>query len=151
LTAFLGRQPSERRAIVDGAAGYRNGYGKPRRLGLSCGTIEVQRPRARNAEERFERRVLPLFKRHGQEVAALLPELYLHGLSKGDFELALRGLLGSSAPLSPASIERLRVKGQADYNVWAQRHLDDRELVYAWADGVYVKAGSSARRPACWW
>ncbi len=148
VTAFLGRQPSERRAIVDGAPGYRNGYGKPRRLGLSCGTIEVRRPRVRNVEERFESRVLPLFKRHSQEVAALLPELYLHGLSKGDFELALRGLLGASAPLSPASIERLRVKWQADYDAWAQRPLVDRELVYAWADGVYVKAGLE-REKAC--
>ncbi len=148
LTAFLGRQPSERRAIVDAAPGYRNGYGKPRRLGLSCGTIEVRRPRVRNIEERFESRVLPLFKRHSQEVAALLPELYLHGLSKGDFELALRGLLGSSAPLSPASIERLRAKWQADYDEWAKRSLSDRELVYAWADGVYVKAGLE-REKAC--
>ena len=148
LTVFLGRAPSERRPAVDGALGYRNGYGKPRRLGLSCGTIEVRRPRARNVEERFESRVLPLFKRHSQEVAALLPELYLHGLSKGDFELALRGLLGSSAPLSPASIERLRGKWQSDYDTWAQRSLADRELVYAWADGVYVKAGLE-REKAC--
>jgi putative transposase len=148
LTAFLGRRPSQRRAPVDAAPGYRNGYGKPRRLGLSCGTIEVRRPRVRNVEERFASRVLPLFKRHSEEVAALLPELYLHGLSKGDFELALRGLLGSSAPLSPASIERLRVKWQADYDAWAQRSLADRELVYAWADGVYVKAGLE-REKAC--
>ncbi|MEO5617779.1 MAG: hypothetical protein ABIS67_08405 [Candidatus Eisenbacteria bacterium] len=41
-------------------------------------------------------------------MAALLPELYVHGLSKGDFELALRGLLGEDATLSPGSIERLR-------------------------------------------
>lgn len=148
LTAFLGRQLSARRTMVDAAPGYRNGYGKPRKLGLSCGTIEVRRPRVRNVEERFESRVLPLFKRHSQEVAALLPELYLHGLSKGDFELALRGLLGSSAPLSPASIERLRMKWQADYDAWAQRSLADRELVYAWADGVYVKAGLE-REKAC--
>ena len=46
-----------------------------------------------------------------------------------------------SAPLSPASIERLRVKWQADYDEWAKRSLADRDLVYAWADGVYVKAG----------
>jgi putative transposase len=148
LTTWLGRGRSERRPAVDGASGYRNGYGKPRRLGLSCGTIEVRRPRARNVEERFESRVLPLFKRHSREVAALLPELYLHGLSKGDFELALRGLLGSSAPLSPASIERLRAKWQADYDAWATRSLADRELVYAWADGVYVKAGLE-REKAC--
>ena len=43
-----------------------------------------------------------------REVGALLPEVYLHGLAEGDFELALRGLLGDGAPLSKASIQRLR-------------------------------------------
>ena len=141
LTAVLGRQPSERKPGVDAAPGYRNGYGKPRRLTVSCGTVTVRRPRARNLEERFVSRVLPLFQRQSATVNALLPELYLHGLSKGDFELALRGLLGEGAVLSPASIERLRGTWQAEYDAWATRDLHDRELVYVWADGVYVKAG----------
>ena len=136
VTTFLGRGKSVRREAVDAVAGYRNGYGKGRRLALTCGTIEVRRPRTRGLEDRFESRVLPLFKRRTEEVASLLPELYLHGLSQGDFELALRGLLGDAAPLSPASIERLRAKWQSDYDAWAQRPLDDRELVYLWADGI---------------
>jgi len=56
-----------------------------------AGTIEVRRPRVRNLEQRFESRVLPMFKRRTKQVGELLPELYLHGLAKGDFELALRG------------------------------------------------------------
>jgi|TARA_B100000315_G_scaffold257009_1_gene304480 transposase-like protein len=92
-------------------------------------------------EERFESRILPLFARRTKEVGQLLPELYLHGLSQGDFELALRGLLGDGAPLSPASIGRLRAKWVADHQDWKERRLDGRELVYAWADGIYVKAG----------
>jgi hypothetical protein len=48
----------------------------------------------RNLEERFISRVLPLFKRQTKQVRDLIPELYLHGLASGDFELALRGLLG---------------------------------------------------------
>ena len=71
--------------------GNRNAYGKARRLTLSCGTVTVQRPRARACEERFENRVLPLFKRKSTAVEAVVPELYLHGLAQGDFELALRG------------------------------------------------------------
>ncbi len=67
--------------------------------------------------------MLPLFARQSREVSALLPELYLHGLSKGDFELALRGLLGEGATLSPGSIERLRGKWQADYDAWCTRDL----------------------------
>ena len=148
VTELLSRGRHERRAGVDAAPGYRNGHGKPRRLALQTGTIVVQRPRVRGLEERFESRVLPLFVRRTEQVADLLPELYLHGLAKGDFELALRGLLGDAAPLSASSIERLRAKFEADYETWQQRPLDDRELVYAWADGIYVRAGLE-REKAC--
>jgi transposase-like protein len=86
-------------------------------------------------------RILPLFKRRTEQVANLLPELYLHGLAQGDFELALRGLLGESAPLSASSIERLRGKWIGEYKEWKERSLEGLEVVYAWADGIYVKAG----------
>ena len=79
---------------MDSVEGYRNGYGKPRRLAMSSGTITLRRPRVRGVEERFESRVLPLFARRTKELGALLPEPYLHGLAEGDFELAMRGLLG---------------------------------------------------------
>ncbi|MDP5878243.1 MAG: transposase, partial [Dehalococcoidia bacterium] len=129
VSAFLGRSWYERRRAVDASPGYRNGYGKPRRLSTSCGTIQVRRPRVRGLEERFESRILPLFARRTREVGELLPELYLHGLSQGDFELALRGLLGDGAPLSPTSIGRLRAKWVADHQDWRERRLDGRELV----------------------
>ncbi len=98
VTEFLGRSRYERRQTVDGASGSRNGYGKPRDLTLSCGTIAVRRPRVRDAEERFESRLLPFFQRRTKAVNELIPELYLHGLAEGDFDLALRGLLGENAP-----------------------------------------------------
>lgn len=141
VTTFLSRRKSERRAAVDAAPGYRNGYGKPRRLSLTSGTITLRRPRLRDLDERFESRILPLFARRTREVGALLPELYLHGLAQGDFELALRGLLGDGAPLSPSSLQRLKAAWEAEYEAWRQRDLSDRELVYLWADGLYVKAG----------
>ena len=137
----MGRGKSERRAAVDAEGGYRNGHGKPRRLSMTAGTVTVRRPRVRGLEARFESRVLPLFVRRTEEVADLLPQLYLHGLANGDFELALRGLLGAGAPLSPASIERLRGKWTLEYKAWRTQRLDDLEVVYAWADGLYVKAG----------
>ncbi|HYM80679.1 MAG TPA: IS256 family transposase [Candidatus Limnocylindria bacterium] len=148
LTAVLGRRKCERRAGVDPAPGYRNGYGKPRKLTLACGTIQLRRPRARDMEERFESRVLPLFATRGRQIDALLPELYMHGLAKGDFGLALRGLLGDGAALSPCVIERLRTNWQHDYEAWCTRDLSDRELVYLWADGVYVKAGLEREKAA---
>ena len=141
VTELLGRTRSARREAVDATPGYRNGYGKPRRLTLTSGTITVRRPRVRDLNEQFVSRVLPLFKRQTKEVGELLPQLYLHGLALGDFELALRGLLGDGAPLSPASLLRLKTQWQAEYETWKQRRLDDLEVVYIWADGLYVKAG----------
>jgi putative transposase len=141
VTALLGRPKSARRAAVDAPAGRRNGYGKPRRLSLTAGTITVRRLRVRGLAERFVSRALPLFKRRTREVGELLPTLYLHGLVLGDFDLALRGLLGDAAPLSAASLTRLKTNWQLEYEVWKQRRLDDLEVVYMWADGLYVKAG----------
>ena len=141
VTELLGREKSERRSTVDSAEGYRNGYGKPRRLAMSSGTITLRRPRVRGVEERFESRVLPLFARRTKELGALLPELYLPGLAEGDFELAMRGLLGEGAPLSKSSIQRLRAGWTAEFEEWSQRRLEGREVVYVWADGIYVKAG----------
>ena len=149
VTEFLGRGKSQRQAEVAPARlGYRNGYGKARRIALTAGTITVRRPRMRNLAERFESRVLPLFKRRTAELGALLPQLYLHGLSSGDFELALRGLLGEGAPLSAASLGRLKGAWQAEYESWRHADLSQLELVYWWADGLYVKAGLSDRKAA---
>jgi transposase-like protein len=141
VTDLLGRGKSVRRAAVDPASGSRNGHGRARRLTLSSGTITVRRPRLRGLAERFESRVLPLFQRRTQEVGRLLPELYLHGLALGDFALALRGLLGEGAPLSPSAIARLTAAWQGEFAQWRARSLADLDVVYLWADGLYVKAG----------
>jgi transposase-like protein len=147
---LLGRAKSARRT-AETPRGSRNGYGKPRQLALMAGTIAVKRPRVRDLDERFVSRVLPLFRRRTREVGALLPELYLHGLSTGDFELALRGLLGDAAPLSASSIQRLKAEWQAQYAAWGQRELRDHQLVYLWADGLYVKAGLEDTKAALLW
>ena len=117
VTELLGREKSERRSAVDAAAGYRNGYGKPRRLAMSSGTITLRRPRVRGVEERFESRVLPLFARRTKELGALLPELYLHGLAGGRLRAGDAGLAGRGGTavevIDPETAGRLdgRVRG----------------------------------------
>jgi putative transposase len=143
---LLGRGRHERRAAD--AVGYRNGYGKPRQVALMNGTISVRRPRVRGLDARFESRILPLFQRRTPEVAKLLPALYLHGLSSGDFTLALRGLLGEGAPLSASSVQRLTEDWQRDYARWRRADLTPLEPVYVWADGIYVKAGLESTKAA---
>lgn len=140
VSVFLARSKSQRRPPITGG-GYRNGYGKPRQLTLSCGTITVRRPRVRDGEVRFVSHVLPLFKRKSTAIEALVPELYLHGLAQGDFDLALRGLLGGNAPRSSSTVARLKEKWHTELAGWRTRRLDDLEVVYLWVDGIYVKAG----------
>jgi transposase-like protein len=148
VTELLGRQKSERLRAVDGQPAYRNGYGKPRRLTLGCGTIIVRRPRVRGLERRFESRVLPLFARRTGEVNRLLPQLYLHGLSLGDFDLALRGLLGEQAPISASTVARLKESWQAEWQEWKRRPLNGMEVLFMWVDGVYIKAGLDKQKAA---
>lgn len=143
---LLGRGRHERRAAD--AVGYRNGYGKPRRVALMNGTITVRRPRVRGLDARFESRILPVFQRRTPQVAKLLPALYLHGLSSGDFTLALRGLLGDGAPLSASSVQRLTEDWQRDYAQWRREDLTPLEPVYVWADGIDVKAGLESTKAA---
>ncbi len=91
---LLGRGRYERRAAVDAPGGYRNGFGQPRRLSLSNGTITLRRPRVRGLEERFESRLLPAFKRRTEEVGRLLPPK----LVIGDGHLGIWGALAAVFP-----------------------------------------------------
>ena len=145
---LLGRAKSARKTAVDAPPGYRNGYGKPRKVTLSNGTVTVRRPRVRGLEKRFESQLLPLFVRRTPAVNDLLPELYLHGLAQGDFDLALRGLLGEDAPISANTVARLKEKWHVECEEWGTRRLDELEVVYLWVDGVYVKAGFEKEKAA---
>ena len=147
IAEFLGRGKSERIKGIDIPRNYRNGKGKPRKFALMNGTITVRRPRLRDVKG-FESKILPLFKRRTRELGEMLPELYLHGLANRDFELALRGLLGDGAPLSAASIQRLKGKWQAEYQEWKEQDLSGLEVTYQWADGIYVKAGLEKNKAA---
>ena len=69
---------------------------------------------------------------------ALLPWLYLKGISSGDFSEALAALLGPDAPgLTASTIGRLKAVWWDEYEAWQKRDLSARRYVYFWADGVY--------------
>ena len=140
VTEFLGRAKSALRSDSDSDTGYRNGYGRARRLTLSSGTIQLRRPRVRDTEEQFESRLLPLFVNRTRKIAELIPELYLHGLSEGDFDLALRGLLGEDAPVSASTVARLKSKWNDELAQWRSRPLEAAVLVVmaALSDGSKV-------------
>lgn len=148
VAEWLGREKSQRKVNVLEQPGYRNGYGKQRRFTMSLGTVEIKRPRVRDLGERFESRVLPLFKRQSEAVRGLIPELYLHGLASGDFEMALREMLGEGAPLSASSLQRLKQKWEVEYEQWKQGPIEEKDWAYLWADGIYVKAGIGKEKAA---
>ena len=126
----------------------RHGHGPQRAIQTGVGPVEVRRAKVRDrgeagAEEkiRFTSSILPKWARRTKSLDALLPVLYLRGVSTGDFQEALAALLGKDAPnLSPAVIARLTAEWQADYDAWRKRDLSARRYVYVWADGVYLQA-----------
>jgi transposase-like protein len=90
---------------------------------------------------RFASSILPKWARRTRSLDALLPVLYLRGVSTGDFQEALSALVGKDAPnLSPSVITRLTAQWNADYERWQKRDLSARRYVYVWADGVYLQA-----------
>ena len=126
----------------------RHGHGPERAIQTGIGPVAVRRAKVRDrgkvgaAEKiRFTSSILPKWARRTKSLDALLPILYLRGISTGDFQEALSTLLGKDAPnLSPAVITRLTAEWQADYEAWQKRDLSTRRYVYVWADGVYLQA-----------
>ncbi len=151
VTEFLGRQRYERTATEgpeSSRGGYRNGYGKARRVTLGTGTVAVRAPRVRQSAEPFASQVLPAYQRRSKAVQGLIPELYVQGLATGDFEPALRGLLGETAALSPSTVVRLKRQWESEYEAWRKRSLAEHRYAYLWCDGVYPKAGLQGDKTA---
>ena len=126
----------------------RHGHAPERSVETGIGPVKVQRVKLRDRGAgavgeriRFTSAILPRWSRRTRSLDALLPILYLRGVSMGDFQEALAALLGRDAPnLSPSVIARLRNDWEADYGRWQRRDLSARHYVYIWADGVYLQA-----------
>jgi transposase-like protein len=126
----------------------RHGHGPMRTIQTGIGAVEVARVKIRDRAAvgdgeriRFSSAILPLWARRTKSLDALLPVLYLRGISTGDFQEALAALLGKDAPnLSPAVIARLTAEWQGEYGRWQKRDLSARRYVYVWADGVFLQA-----------
>ncbi|MBF0095684.1 MAG: transposase, partial [Alphaproteobacteria bacterium] len=125
----------------------RHGHGPERSIHTGIGPVAVSRVKIRDrgalGEDRirFTSAILPPWARRTRSLDALLPTLYLRGVSTGDFQEALTALLGKEAPaLSPSVISRLTAQWSDEYEQWQKRDLSARRYVYVWADGVYLQA-----------
>jgi transposase-like protein len=134
------RDENGRRLVV------RNGSHQPREVLTSAGAVEVTAPRVNDRRvdpdtgerARFTSAILPPWCRKTPKINEVLPLLYLHGLSSGDFGPALGQFLGSSAGLSASVITKLTETWKAEQRVFAARDLSDVDYVYLWADGIHV-------------
>jgi putative transposase len=126
----------------------RHGHGPERAIQTGIGPVAVSRVRVRDRGAtgagdriRFSSTILPKWARRTRSLDALLPVLYLRGVSTGDFQEALAALLGKDAPnLSPSVVTRLTATWADEYARWQARDLSARRYVYVWADGVYLQA-----------
>ncbi len=124
----------------------RNGSHQPRQILTAAGAIDVRAPRvndkrvdaATGERQRFSSAILPPWVRKTPQLTEVLPLLYLHGPSSGDFVAALGQFLGSAAGLSASVITRLTEQWKAEQRAFAARDLSAVDYVYLWADGVHV-------------
>jgi putative transposase len=152
LAAFAAERDQGGRRLVVG-----NGHARQREVTTVAGSIPVRAPRvddrrtdpATGERMRFRSVILPPWCRKSPKVAEVLPLLYLHGLSTGDFVPALEAFFGSAAGLSAAAVGRLLNAWQADYQAFCGRDLTERDYVYVWADGVHFRVRLEQARLCC--
>src|SRR5436309_7697283 len=141
LAELAGERDEQGRRLV-----VRNGHAQPREVMTAAGAVQVRAQRVNDKrvdEQTGERRrfrsvVLPPWCRRSPKVAEVLPLLYLHGLSTGDFVPALESFLGSAAGLSAATISRLTKQWGEDYTAFTHRDFSTVDYVYVWIDGIHV-------------
>src|SRR5215204_5516753 len=152
LAASAGERDEQGRRLV-----VRNGHARQREVTTVAGAVAVRAPRVNDRRidpqtgqrVRFRSVILPPWCRKSPKVAEVLPLLYLHGLSTGDFVPALEAFFGSAAGLSAAAVGRLLASWQADYQAFCQRDLADRDYVYVWADGIHFRVRLEQARLCC--
>ena len=143
VAAYIGqfaglRDEDGRRMVV------RNGTAEPRTVLTSAGAVAVTAPRvndkrtdpATGERKRFSSAILPPWARKTPQISEVLPLLYLHGLSSGDFVPALGQFLGSHAGLSASTVTRLTETWSAEAGAFMTRDLSQANYVYLWVDGI---------------
>jgi len=146
VTSFMACHSQEQ--LEDGRARLvRHGHLPEREIQTGIGAVKIRQPRVRDRAGKTRDRLLflptvaPKYMRRSKSLDALIPWLYLKGVSSGDFQAALSALLGADAPnLSGDTVLRLRKVWQGELSAFEKRDLSARNYVYIWADGVYFQA-----------
>ena len=139
LARFRGERDGAGHALV-----VRNGTARRRTVTTGVGPLPLTAPRVNDrrvvagVRQKFTSAILPPYVRRSPRLESVLPLLYLHGLSSGDFREALPALLGpEAAGLSSSAILRLTKTWTTEYEAFRRRDLAERDYIYLWADGVH--------------
>jgi transposase-like protein len=146
------RDENGRRLVV------RNGSHLPREMLTSAGAVQVTAPRVNDRRvdpdtgerARFASAILPAWCRKTPKITEVLPLLYLHGPSTGNFVPALGQFLGSSAGLSAPVITKMAEAWKAEQRAFADRDLSGVDYIYLWVDGIHVTSAWKSTSCACW-
>ena len=142
VKVYLGRDRYDR-AIPADFRGYRNGYGRNRRIMVSGFNLAIRLPRICEIpvkQPEFESQIIKKHQRRSQRMDDTFKGLYLEGLSCRDFSRAI-SYLCAGASISPAQINHLAQEYQKEYDAFQSRKFSQNRYYYVWADGVYLKGG----------
>jgi transposase-like protein len=145
LADYAGRQDEQGRAAL-----VRNGYLPEREVLTGVGPVTVKVPKVRSRTEEavvFRSSLVPPYVRRAKTLDAVLPWLYLKGISTGQMKEALTVLVGPEAKgLSAAVVSRLKTQWKSEYEDWCRRRLDKDRWVYWWVDGIYSGLRAEGQR-----
>jgi len=151
IEAATDHRDEQGRALV-----VRNGYARKREILLGAGAVELKAPRVNDRRvdedgnrQRFKSVILPSYMRRSPKVTEVLPLLYLHGLSSGDFVPVLEAFFGTEAGLSASTITRLSEQWQTERESFMRRDLSHRDYVYVWVDGIHTAVRLGADNRLC--
>lgn len=137
VSDFLGRGHYERSGPEAEARGYRNGY-EPKAIQTGEGTVHLKMPQVRETLEAFESVWLKTLVRRSDKLAALIPQLYVKGLSTRDIEAALEETLEVEG-VSKSTVSELCGQLKQDFARWQERDLSEHKILYLFCDGIYLR------------
>lgn len=137
VSDFLGRGHYERNGPDAAARGYRNGY-EPKRIQTAEGTVVLKMPQVRDTLEAFESVWLKTLVGRSDKLAALIPQLYIKGLSTRDIEAALEQTLQVDG-VSKSTVSELCGQLKKDFAHWQERDLSEHKILYLFCDGIYLR------------
>ena len=132
---FIGRTSYQRR--TEDQAVYRNGY-KRRTVATGEGAVELHVPQTRNGPEPFHTRILAAYRRRSETLEALIPPLYVKGLSVRDVSDTFAAVF-QDAGVSPATASRIGQQIREDFAAWRTRSLAEYDVLYLFVDGMHLK------------